>query len=516
MPIRLQRSASSASNSEFIVGPQGAPNLHPPHRGTFVLFGSGFARMRAYNPSEHFVWLEDTGGLQNMLKIGIGCRVMLRTNLDVPDGLVNGACGYIDTIDVTEDNEVTTIYTKFDGNAGQRWCTAHGTPTVGITPHTVRFMGKDAKRVRRRQFPIVFAWAKTIHKSQGATEHNGVKATLDKRVRMPGQAYVALSRAPSSELVSLTTFSPESIRTMAGIEWALNELYLQQAGAKAAQSRAAADRLAEEVLRPPHPARHYRELQALLPKPDWALYGKDAADWQDLPDDFPQMPQLMTCPRCGMRIEDTILSQRQHNRRCTGKPSRKRQPATEAQAKSSKATRRKQAMPQPTSAAPEATPLQASSATVKWTCDKLECGRAVDPPPDWFNPTQCDCVGAARTQVGASCGFLATVHIMAAVKMQPAEFTRDYFCLIGRANQDERDNFTFHTIGNFLGFHDIGLDTLLVDGATAVTRTPTFAFLLLYPYGRLSRHWIAITRGEEGRWLLCDSLHPMPFQVTST
>ena len=461
--------------------------------------------------------MQDTGGLQNLLKIGIGCRVMLRINLDVPDGLVNGACGYIDSISATDEGEVTTIYIKFDGDAGQRWCTLHGTPAVGIIPHTVRFMGKDAKRVRRRQFPIVFAWAKTIHKSQGATEHKGVKVSLDKKVRMPGQAYVALSRSPSSDIVSLMAFHPECIQTMAGIEWALNELHLQQAEARPPSTRGRADILAEMVLRPPHGPEHYRDLQRILQRPDWVAYTKEATDWQDIPDDFDDHPKRIKCPRCGQVVESTILAQRQHNRKCTAKTSRKRQSAGSTATTSSRTSRRKDVD------TPSGTPETSAPTTSRdlvvvrfgkpWRCHTLEYGTAVATSPEWYNPVHCDAVGPSRTQIGASCGFLAALHLLAAMRIQPEDISTETFRTIGRALPGETDNFTFHTIGDYLCHYNVGLDSFASDGSTAISRPTTIGFLLLFPYGHISRHWIAAIReGSEG-WLLCDSLHPAPFQV---
>ena len=445
---------------------------------------------------------------------------MLRTNLDVPDCLVNGACGYIDSITATDEGEVTTIYTKFDGDAGQRWCTLHGTPSVGIYPHTVRFMGKDGKRVRRRQFPVVFAWAKTIHKSQGATEHKGVKATLDKKVRMPGQAYVALSRSPSSELVSLTAFDPGCFSTMAGIEWALNELYIQQSEAKPPTTRGNADILAEMVLRPPHPPEHYRELQRVLQRPDWLVYAKDAAEWQDLPDDFDEQPKRIKCARCGQLVDSTILAQRQHNQRCTGKARRKRQSAGSTTPATTKSTRRKDSsaaatIPSASSRVPSkaSTDLVVIPAGRRWTCHALEFGTALASSPEWCNPTRSDAVAQNRTQIGASCGFLAALHLLAGLNIEPDDFNIESFRILGRAREQETDNFTFHTIGDFLGYYQVGLDTVTTDGTSAVARPTTAGFLLLFPYGTISRHWISGRRDGAGGWLLCDSLHPSPFQV---
>ena len=71
----------------------------------------------------------------------------------------------------------------------------------------------------------------------------------------------------------------------------------------------------------------------------------------------------------------------------------------------------------------------------------------------------------------------------------------------------------FHTIGDFLGYHQVGLDTVTTDGARAVARPTTAGFLLLFPYGTISRHWISSRRDGAGGWLLCDSLHPSPFQA---
>ena len=56
----------------------------------------------------------DTGGLHSVLKVAIGARVMLTTNVDVSDGLVNGARGEIVHIATNSDNKATHILIKFD------------------------------------------------------------------------------------------------------------------------------------------------------------------------------------------------------------------------------------------------------------------------------------------------------------------------------------------------------------------------------------------------------------------
>ena len=436
------------------------------------------------------------------------------------------------------------VYVKFDGDAGRRWCTANGTAAVAILPHTVRFYGKDAKVVRRKQFPLVLAWAKTIHKSQGATERFGVRVALSKKVRMPGQAYVALSRSPASKLVSLDDFSVESIRVMGGIDWSLNELYLQQARAKRLASNAKIDKLAEELMRPQRPVEHYESLRRTLPKPDWMQYSVQAQDWQDLPEDFDQKAKFK-CPRCGEVLEG-LFAQRDHNQSCTAKPRRKRstgnargplQPeklqrraraktraiaTTNANATTSAAALANSAANaeslRTSSAAADAfeedEPVPFMVPVARWRCETLECGVEAARAPEWYNPPTCDAVGSTRQQIGATCGFLAALHVLAAAGVHPCDTTLEHFRSKGRAEEDERDDFSISTINSFLNYHDVGMMPVHdYDLHEATTSDTNVAVLILYPLASCM-HWVGIVRGDEDSgWLLCDSLRSKPFEV---
>ena len=119
----------------------------------------------------------ETGGLHGVLKIACGARVMLTTNVDVSDGLVNGARGEIVHIVTNSNNDVTTVLVKFDNKqVGVKACQSSQYRTVypGVVPVSkveVVFLakGKRGSEITRLQFPLTLSWATTIHKVQGLT-----------------------------------------------------------------------------------------------------------------------------------------------------------------------------------------------------------------------------------------------------------------------------------------------------------------------------------------------------------
>ena len=135
-----------------------------------------------------------TGGLEAVLKVAVGARVMLRRNIDTRSGLVNGALG---TVTAIRTHHVTV---QFDGRR---------------QPYQVervkgRFLVLKNIYVQRKQFPLILAFAVTIPKCQGLSLDCAVM-DLSKQVFCAGMAYVALSHVKEMQNLHLIAFDVEAI-----------------------------------------------------------------------------------------------------------------------------------------------------------------------------------------------------------------------------------------------------------------------------------------------------------------
>ena len=173
----------------------------------------------------------DTGGLHSVLKIAIGARVMLTTNVCVSDGLANGARGEVVHVVTNSSNKVTHILVKFD-------CSEVGTKAKQSSPfqrmfpeavplvrHEAIFLarGRRGSEITRSQFPLTLAWATTIHKVQGLTLDEIVVDMKGGRFS-PGQAYVALSRVKTLTGLHILNFNSKAIKASDGVKQEMQRL----------------------------------------------------------------------------------------------------------------------------------------------------------------------------------------------------------------------------------------------------------------------------------------------------
>ena len=92
-----------------------------------------------------------TTGLEAVLYLAVGVRVMLCRNIDITNGLVNGACGTVNAV----GKKAVTV--KF----------GHDEKEHAVEKVKSRFFVMKKLSVCRKQFPLVLAYAVTVHKSQG-------------------------------------------------------------------------------------------------------------------------------------------------------------------------------------------------------------------------------------------------------------------------------------------------------------------------------------------------------------
>ena len=167
-------------------------------------------------------------GLQNILKLKVGAKVMLTQNLKTSDGLTNGAFGEVLGFDFKNDSSLRTIYVHFHNETIGRETRTHfpdlqklyhGKNTTPIKIYERTFpIGNEysstSSTASALQFPLKLSFAVTAHKVQGQTIKKPISVVIDLyKANKDAQAYVMLSRAETLEqLIILDRLYDESWR----------------------------------------------------------------------------------------------------------------------------------------------------------------------------------------------------------------------------------------------------------------------------------------------------------------
>jgi ATP-dependent DNA helicase PIF1 len=126
---------------------------------------------------------------------------MYLNNAKFESGICNGSIGIVTAIDIVTTPSNPAIYVQFPSS--------NSVTTLPVIRDTVYFNHYGCPG-SRCQFPILPAYALTIHRAQGLTLPH-VSLYLDDSIFEPGQAYVALSRARRLTDIHIVSFDLGSL-----------------------------------------------------------------------------------------------------------------------------------------------------------------------------------------------------------------------------------------------------------------------------------------------------------------
>ena len=160
----------------------------------------------------------ETGGLDCRIDLKEDSKVMLTSNLDTDDHLINGQMGKVAKIKLSQTHQnPQVIYVKFDDEDAGRNTISKSSDSYAIVNHVVPIVPvlahikinnnrPSSPEIQRTQFPLTLAWACTVHKVQGLTLDKVVFSfELFKQKSFNfGQVYVALTRVKTLVQLFLT------------------------------------------------------------------------------------------------------------------------------------------------------------------------------------------------------------------------------------------------------------------------------------------------------------------------
>jgi ATP-dependent exoDNAse (exonuclease V) alpha subunit len=147
--------------------------------------------------NQHFSRLiKQNTNLPSTIRLQIGARVMFLNNSQYKHKISNGTIGIITDIDI----ELQEIRCAF--------CVQNAIVDMAVKKCTSSFIINGAP-ASRTQFPLINAFAVTVHKVQGLTLPD-ISLNLDSQMFERGQAYVAISRCSNWNDVKIRSLSREA------------------------------------------------------------------------------------------------------------------------------------------------------------------------------------------------------------------------------------------------------------------------------------------------------------------
>ena len=170
---------------------------------------------------------EDMSGLEPVIFLAKGARVMLTMNLWPSVGLCNGATGTVIAFIFKNNHQPPAlpiaVIVQFENYTGPSLIDTQPS-YVPVCPIAVSSQTENGFH-ERQQLPLRLAWALTIHKSQGLTLSNAW-IDIGKSERTAGVSYVAISRVKtlSSCIIEPMTYERlTSLKSSVNLQFRLQE-----------------------------------------------------------------------------------------------------------------------------------------------------------------------------------------------------------------------------------------------------------------------------------------------------
>lgn len=189
VPTRYKADMINSTEYKVLQGPEYIYEMIPSEK---VLTLKERAKRNSFSADQiasEYTYLKKHIRCEPSLKLKVGSRVMCIINLT--DEICNGSQGIITRFN---DRVPVVQYAKTEMIMEKHTWESETIPGIGID-----------------QYPLIYAWAITIHKSQGSSL-DSAEIDIGNDIFECGQTYVALSRVKSLEGLFLTEFNPNKIK----------------------------------------------------------------------------------------------------------------------------------------------------------------------------------------------------------------------------------------------------------------------------------------------------------------